>query len=78
MHQTFNNRQKGVEEMHLKNLKKWLDGEYVSPKEFKESLTVIVKQIDEYECYFEENSVEAIEKKMEPYYEEMAKLMEED
>ncbi len=28
--------------MHIENLKKWLNGEYVSPPEFKESLSEII------------------------------------
>jgi hypothetical protein len=33
------------------------------------------KEIKKYEDYFKENSVENIEKKMQPYYEEMAKYL---
>lgn len=43
-------------------------------------IDLIVEQsneIKEYEQYFEENSIEAIEKKFEPYYEALAKLYDE-
>ena len=36
------------------------------------------KKIKIYEDYFEENSVDAIENKLEPYYEALAKLYDEE
>ncbi len=36
------------------------------------------EKINQYEKYFEENSVEAIQNKMEPYGEALTKLLEED
>jgi exonuclease VII small subunit len=35
--------------MHIDNLKNWLDGKYVSPPDFKESLKQIIEQVERYE-----------------------------
>ena len=32
--------------MCIENLKKWLNGEYVSPIDFKESLTEVIQQVE--------------------------------
>lgn len=50
-------------------------------QQFVDDVNWLIEQaekVDVYEEYFKENSVEEIEGKMQPYYEEMAKLMEDD
>jgi hypothetical protein len=70
-----------IEDLESKNesLKKQLDAKIVLINNgWEEERYVLQSKIEKYEKYFQENSVESMEEKLEPYYEELEKFWNED